>query len=161
MSGPKIVILVLVLILLVFAAALLFTDRSNGPRGRDNRAQAKEPAPGWVKWFGDLFSPEPPKARLPRSQFIFSQTQPPDPISIQPADDEFRTVTFVLKQGRVEIDYTDVTPGAGDLRDQEMELPRERRDSEDDPRRGTITVLKRGGTLRMSCLTGQCELMVE
>lgn len=161
MSGPKVVLLVLALLLLLFVAALLLTERSNSPARRDNKELAKKPAPGWIKSFGSLFSPEPPKLKLQGSPFQFTDSL--GTISIPPSSDEFRTATFVLRRGaRVNIVYDDQTPGAGkDLEHQDLELPREVRDREDDPRRGTITVLKGGGKLNMACLGGPCEVILE
>lgn len=162
MSGPKIAILILVVILLLFAAAMLFTERGNSPRNRNNSEDANKPTPSLVKWLGGLFSPEPPKLKLSPSRFVLNQNQSQD-VEVPPSDEDFRTATFVLKnRGRVRLVYDDRTPGAGkDLQHQDMELPRRPRDPDDDRMRGSLTVLKRGGTLRIQCLVAPCELVLE
>lgn len=162
MNSTRIAIVVLILLGVLFASTMLLTDRSNSSARGNNKDLNKMRAPDWVKSFGKLLGPKTPKLKLNGSPFKFEDSL--ERIQVPPAEDDFRTATFHLKSGTgVKIEYFDETSGAGeDLRHQTLELPREKSDSDDDPRRGTLTILKAGGRLEIKdCKGGPCEVVVE
>jgi hypothetical protein len=75
---------------------------------------------------------------------------PSDPIEIVPDEKQtMRTGTFHLVTGSAHVLYEDHTENAGeDLQTQEFDLPNF---DNDDPRRGSIVVLKSGGKLTITC----------
>jgi hypothetical protein len=160
MNLTKIAIIVLVLFIALFVVVLLATDRGNSAARRDNEKLAEDPAPDWIKGLGGLFGSQAPKLRLQTDRFIVNPSIVPTKIRIPSADDDFRTATFLLRRGSgIKLKYTDNTKGADVLREQTLDLPG---DVKDDPMRGSLTILKEGGELMMTCIGSiPCEVVLE
>lgn len=149
MSSTKIVIIVLVLVALIFVVFVLkgaFGSDQPKPGGKAEAVEfnKKKKSPGWAKTIRKLMNSMRPKLVL--SQKVF----PSDPVEIEPDEKKpIRTGTFRLKAGSAHVLYEDRTENAGDdLRTQEFDLPNF---DNEDPSRGSIVVLKRGGKLTITC----------
>lgn len=167
MSSTKIVIIVLVLVGLLFAifvaAGALRRDPTLPPPEKIADKDTKDaPKPDWTKTVKNLFSSLQPK--ILKDKVYSSNTT--DPI---PADDKqaFRTATFHLLSGSADISYKDETPQASDSPLKKMKNPQHftlpQQDSNvSDQERGSILVLKRGGTLTFTCTNNSaCRVKVE
>ncbi|HEV2913127.1 MAG TPA: hypothetical protein VGX92_07415 [Pyrinomonadaceae bacterium] len=159
MSTTKIVIIVLVLVAVIFALFLAKGALSSDQPKAGNKNDAvefnkKKKSPDWAKTIRRAMDSMRPKLVLKQKVF------PSDPIEIPPdLKQPLRTGTFRLVSGSARVEYEDHTPNAGDLQSQDFDLPNF---DNDDPRLGSIVVLKLGGTLSITCKgKDNCRVVLE
>ena len=159
MSTTKIVIIVLVLVAVIFAVFLAKGALSSDQPKTGNKNDAadfnkKKKSPSWAKTISRAMDSMRPKLVLKQKEF------PSDPIEIPPDPKQpLRTGTFRLVSGSARVEYDDHTPNAGDLQEQDFDLPNF---DNEDPRLGSIVVLKLGGRLSITCKGNNgCRVVLE
>jgi len=171
MEGKRIlviVVLILVLFAVFFAVGIAWGVRND--RNRENETSAEEfssqpNSHGWTESFGEWLRPYSPKLKLGRSKFVVAAGSSIADILVPSSDRPFRSGTFFLSSGlQAVIVYHAAVQTSGELKNpQELELPRKKRDENDDPRRGTLAILRAGGTLEIRCAPGTlpCTVQIE
>lgn len=156
MSGSgKLVLFVLIAFALIFALGIGIgvMQKEERPRATKDFAGNYDP-PWWAKAFDTLVAPFRPRLELRQDTFRVQPSTTTSPITIPPSEDEYRTAAFHLRSGAgAKIRYEADTTEESDLREQELELPLDQRDGSKNPR-GSLTVLKVGGRLWITCKGG-------
>jgi hypothetical protein len=140
-------VLIVIAVLFAVVTGLGVGINQHGPEKADDCSQS-DCGQNWTA-VGTLLGPLMPKLHLDRDAFVIGPNAALPPIVVpRDTDHTFRIATLVLTQGlSVRVAYTDVTEGAGDLRNQSFNLP----DPREGKRRGSVVALKAGGTLHMQC----------
>jgi hypothetical protein len=180
MSQNKIIIiLILLLALFVFSVmwGSLRNDKSAGGNRSATKNFTKQPEfSDWRKWFDESVARFKPKAELPCGQNDLpldkcdNLQQRSFPVSPDDAQ-SFRTATFKRVSGSANVCYrvNENTPSCADAKNrdedekpnfdaQSFDLPDP---SSNDPQRGTIVVLKKGGKIVVTCLILPCRVDLE
>jgi hypothetical protein len=181
MNSNKIVITVLILVVLTFAALVVWGSLRNDQPTRGNRSATKnftkqEGFSAWRKWFDESLARFKPKAKLPCGQNGLplnkcDNLQQRSFLVLPDSNQSFRTATFKLASGSANVCYrvNENAPSCADAKDpdedakpnfeaQSFDLPDP---SSNDPQRGTIVVLKKGGKITVTCLILPCRIDLE
>ncbi len=158
-SQRNALIVLLVFSLVVFAVVgwgVLKHDDSGSQKYDKEKAGKYKPPPFLAK-AGAALRQLGPKLDLNRHEFVINPGDRQLVIRVPPAKgdgDEIRKGTFHLDPGqRGTIDYVDEMPDK-DMHKQPLQFPAgddEEARKRDDPMAGSIVVMKRGGTLTISC----------
>lgn len=142
----------LLVVILVLVAALYVVSVTMGP------GDGGPMPPEWLKKWGSAEAV--PKLELAKKSFALTTSGAK--VEIPPGDAPFRKAVFHLKSGIARLVYK-VPPEAEskvekDLREQKIDLPDPKAD---DPRRGTLMILKVGGTLTLTAVGGPAAVELE
>jgi hypothetical protein len=155
-SKPRVALLVLVLIAVLFVVALgmgLFQD--DGRPELTPAALRDYQAPSWTKVFGSLLEPMSPRLRLQPSTINIGARGVT--ITVPPANDAFRKATF-RRRGPSPVHIVYDSGGEAPKGLGRQEWP-QAGDSEDI---GTLIVLKGGGRLTFTCPgLSPCSVVLE
>jgi hypothetical protein len=171
MEGKRVIIIlaiVLIFLAVLFAVGIGWGVRNDGKQENEMTAEefSEQPNPfPWTERFGQWLGPFTPKLKLVQSRYVVSAGSSLAGIEVpQDLENSFRTGTFYLRSGlRAVVVYRANVETDGALKNpQELELPRKKRDENDDPRRGTLAIVKAGGILEIRCFgTVPCTVEIE
>ncbi|MGK7874067.1 MAG: hypothetical protein AB4426_12365 [Xenococcaceae cyanobacterium] len=150
MSSTKIIVVILMIFALLFFGSFGLGILKSQDMSAEEFAKTGQ-FPHWVENIGDLLAPVAPKVELKPSTLQLNPGQS-KVITIPKSDCAFRVVTLKLNIGAIlETRYLDMTPDAGnlDFDKQILDLPHQKRGK--NHYRGSVVVLKAGGTLQLSC----------
>jgi len=170
MEGKRVLIIVVLILLglaALFAVGIAWGVRND--RNKENETSADEfssqpNSQRWTESFGEWLRPYSPKLKLGRSKFVVAAGSSISDILVPSSDKPFRSGTFFLSSGlrAVIVYHAEVQTSGEQLKNpQELELPRKKRDENDDPRHGTLAILRAGGTLEIRCAPGTLPCTVE
>jgi hypothetical protein len=161
--SPRVAIVVLLVLVVLFVVGV-GVGASPGNNGPPPSPESFQPS-GLLQGIGSLLSPLTPKLQLSPSRFTL-QPGHSTAVAVPASDQPIREATFALETGtRVAIRYCapSVNPcppvavcppppppgaGASALNAQCLDLPRT---GAGDPRSGSLTIQKDGGTLQLAC----------
>jgi hypothetical protein len=161
--SPKLAIIVVVVVLVLFIASLVLGGRADSSAGTPS-PQSFTPS-GAMQSLGNLLVPLAPKLQLSPSTFVLQPGQS-KAIVVPSSSVPLRRATFALTTGlSATIVYTAPPASAGSapsaLLHQSLTLPRTGSTS-GNPRSGSVIALKEGGTLQLTCgLAFACTLQLE
>lgn len=176
--SSKVALVLLILLVVLFVIVLGWGARKNSsqaapndPNSREQFAESYDP-PNWASGIGQLMAPFTPKLTLDKNTFAFGLL--PVTVSLPSSTDKFRRATFRVVQGCRTISQAgggvtqDCSAAQINYRSQGSEGHDLRLDSQNwkakhnDPTRGSLMILKSGGTLTFQC-TGMpsCTAVLE
>ena len=174
MTGSKIALAVLIVLALVFVVVLaLGAHQNNSQRApTDRNSQANYEPPSWVSGIGQLIAPLSPKLKLDKSAFTFGSQPISEPVPS--STDTFRQATFRVTQGcrsvtqpngTVKQDCTSaqITYQSAGGEGHDLGLDSQVwKGTSNDPTRGSLVILKGGGTLTFRCVgSPTCAILLE